>query len=207
MNERSSRRRSSVLGPGMLVLVALASTLLAQGRGPAPVADRQTAAAAAPLPRRIFLTRHAHRDPSSFPAFSDQDINQSLSVQGKAQARHLADVLRTNGISAIYVTQFVRTRQTSEPLTEIIHVTAKALPMPKGILSDPDAHSAYITESLATILGESPPGNVLIIGHDLTIPAFLKQLLPESSPVSISGFGDLFIVEHGSPGRPASITY
>ena len=139
MNERSSRRRSSVLGPGMLVLIALAWTLLAQGQGPAPVADRQAAAAAAPLPRRIFLTRHAHRDPVSFPAFSDQDVNQSLSVQGKAQARHLADVLRTNGISAIYVTQFVRTRQTSEPLNEIIHVTTKALPMPKGILSDPDA--------------------------------------------------------------------
>src|SRR3954468_23855684 len=126
MSERSFRRRSSVLGPGMLMLIALGSTLLAQVQGPATVAGRQTAAAAAPIPRRIFLTRHAHREPSSFAAFSDQDVNQSLSLQGKTQARHLADILRTNGISAIYVTQFVRTLQTSEPLTEINHVTAKA---------------------------------------------------------------------------------
>jgi hypothetical protein len=79
--------------------------------------------------------------------------------------------------------------------------------MKPEVVSDPAALDAYVSDSLKTILTGNPPGNILIVGHDLTVQAFLQKLIPGSTPVKIEGFGELFVVVKSDPKRPASLAY
>src|SRR5438874_10755032 len=56
----------------------------------------------------VFLVRHA--------AKASQEPRATLSQQGHKRAKCLSDLLQDAGITGIYVTDFVRTQQTAEPI-------------------------------------------------------------------------------------------
>src|SRR5688500_5337763 len=72
-------------------------------------------------PRAIIFLRHAERQ-----AYDDGD--GPLSGSGHARARSLAQVLKDAGVTAIYVSNRLRTVQTAAPLAEALRLTPVAVP-------------------------------------------------------------------------------
>src|SRR3954467_1650135 len=73
-----------------------------------------TAAFARGEPPVIFLVRHAERAAISGHVPSDT----GLSPEGKVRAAHLAGELKDAHITAIYTSEYKRTRETAEPLAQ-----------------------------------------------------------------------------------------
>ena len=158
-------RRVFAIGVLVLVLGGLASTAAAQGT--------------------VFLVRHAERadDANSGPKMTGTDPD--LSGQGILRAQALARTLKDAKITAIYTTEFKRTRQTAAPLAtalgvQVTEVSSKDLP---GLFQKV----------------RTAPGNVLVVGHSNTVPAVIKEL-GVAEPVSIAEteYDNLFVVTRGT---------
>ncbi|MEZ5041724.1 MAG: phosphoglycerate mutase family protein [Saprospiraceae bacterium] len=119
------------------------------------------AAAAQPIDTSDFTTvilvRHAEKA-------EDGTRDPDLDVYGKARANRLAQLLHAANISAIYSTPFKRTRQTANPLAEILQLEVlDYAPL------DLDAFSQLV----ATKKGQT----IVLIGHSNTVPAMVNHLL------------------------------
>jgi broad specificity phosphatase PhoE len=80
-----------------------------------------------PAPTRLLLIRHGEIERRYQSAFGGRlDIN--LSARGRAQARTLADFLRSKTITAVYASPMKRVQQTFAPSRK--HHPAKAVVMP-----------------------------------------------------------------------------
>jgi Histidine phosphatase superfamily (branch 1) len=62
----------------------------------------------------IIMVRHAERDPGTDPP---------LNVEGQARAQALAKMLGENGVTAIYTVDYLRNRQTVQPLADKLGLT------------------------------------------------------------------------------------
>lgn len=115
----------------------------------------------------VIVVRHAE-------ALSGDD--PGLSEAGIARANALAKVLQDAGVTAIYVTQYARTKDTAKPL-------AAALDVP---LTEYDARGA---------LPEIREGVVVIVGHSNTVPAIVKALSGKDvEPIAHTEYDRLYIV-------------
>jgi len=138
----------------------------------------------------VFVVRHAERADSS-PGMSPTMANDpDLSDAGRARAASLAVLLKDAGITAIYVTEYKRTRQTAAPL-------AKALGLTPTMVNATDSNA--LAKELA-----AAKGSVLVVGHSNTVPSTIKDL-GVSSPVSVQDdeYDNLFVVVRGS--QPSAI--
>ena len=125
----------------------------------------------------IFLVRHAERADTNGPAQPDP----VLSDTGQTRAATLAKILRDAGITAIYTSEYQRTRQTAAPLAGSLGIKAKVIP-------------AKDTASLIAKLRTSV-GNVLVIGHSNTLPEIIGALgIPSPVTIAEKDYDDLFIV-------------
>ncbi len=95
----------------------------------------------------LFLVRHAEK--------VDNSRDAPLSAQGEARAKALADKLRDAGITAIFTTEFQRTKQTAAPLAEKIGVKVQV-------------HPADDTAGLVKLLRNQK--RALVVGHGNTLP-------------------------------------
>jgi broad specificity phosphatase PhoE len=122
----------------------------------------------------IFFVRHAEK---ATAGGDDMDLSES----GRVRAESLASLLKDAEISAIYTTEFKRTRQTAAPL-------AKALQLEPAVISSKDQPGL-----IAKLRASS--GNVLVVGHSNTIPDLLKTL-GITTPISIADndYSNLFVV-------------
>jgi len=77
----------------------------------------------------VVLIRHAERDPSG---------SDALSTPGRKRAAMLVRMFREAGVSAIFTSEFNRTKQTAAPLAQALGIT------PKQIASDPNAARAQV---------------------------------------------------------------
>jgi phosphohistidine phosphatase SixA len=149
------------------------------------------AAAAQPAPPAtagqpaIFVVRHAERADGGGGASPMTGSDPDLSDAGRARAASLAMILKNAGITAIFTTEYKRTRQTAEPLArqlglEVATVPAKDLP---GLVEQ----------------AKAAKGNVLIVGHSNTVPGVLKAF-GVAEPVSIADaeYDNLFVVTPGT---------
>ena len=135
-----------------------------------------TAAPAAQSP--LFLVRHAERaDAGRGGAGSDPE----LSAAGLARADALAVTLKDAGITAIFATEYKRTRQTAEPLAKALGLTVTVVP-------------AKDVAGLVERIGKSS-GPVLVVGHSNTVPDVIKALGVDT-PVQIADadYDNLFVV-------------
>jgi broad specificity phosphatase PhoE len=108
-------------------------------------------------PTTVLLVRHAEK--ATTPGDDPQ-----LSQEGNARAELLAKIFEHSGLTAIYSSQFVRTRKTAEPLAKKLGLQLRTVP-------------AESTKKLVdTIVGQHPGGTVLVVGHSNTLPEIISAL-------------------------------
>jgi phosphohistidine phosphatase SixA len=120
----------------------------------------------------IFMVRHAEKAQGDDP---------DLSETGRARAESLANLLKDAGISAIYISEVKRTKQTAAPLARILHL-------------EPITIAAKDRDTLIAKLKASS-GNVLVLGHSNTVPDLIKSL-GITTPVTIADndYDNLFVL-------------
>jgi broad specificity phosphatase PhoE len=135
------RRFAAVAGTALLVLTAAAPTRVAPST-------------------LVMLVRHAEKAPGT------GDV--PLSEAGRARARALAEIGRESAIEAIITTQFIRTRQTAEPLASALNITPLVVPAQADVAK----HAADVVTAVRQQAGRA----VLVVGHSNTIPSIVAAL-------------------------------
>ncbi len=143
-----------------------------------------------PAQSTIFLVRHAEKE-----AGDDVDAKDpGLSDAGRARAESLALILKDARLTAIYVTEFKRTRQTASPIAQAAGVEVTTV---QG--KEIDALVAKLKEH---------EGNALIVGHSNTLPEIIKALgVSVSVPVKEDDYDNLFVLTRGSPPHLLRLHY
>lgn len=138
----------------------------------------------------VFVVRHAERADTSAGAAPMMASDPDLSEAGKARAQSLAVALKDAGITAIYTTEYKRTRQTAEPL-------AKALGIEPTVV--PARDMPGLIEKV-----KSAAGNVLVVGHSNTVGDVIGRLgAAEPVKVEDSEYDNLFVLVKGE--KPALV--
>ncbi|MEP7008728.1 MAG: phosphoglycerate mutase family protein [Acidobacteriota bacterium] len=165
--------RTSISGFQRLAVgLVLASALFA----------RPAAAASAQI-TTLVIVRHAEKA-------TDDPRDPTLSPAGQERAQDLAKALDGAAVSAVYVTEFKRTRLTAEPTAQHFALTIET--RPRGD-QQPDV---YATDQVGKILKKNAGKVVLIVGHSDTVPAMVKVLTGKTvPPIEETEFDRLYVVE------------
>ena len=128
----------------------------------------------------IIIARHAEKDTAT--------DNPRLSKDGLVRAGVLTHVLRAAGITAIYSTQFHRTLETVQPMSQEYIVPIETV----SIGAD---KQHYATHLMQMILGRRAGETVFISSHSNVIP-FILVALGINEPISIRDdeYDNLFVV-------------
>lgn len=136
-------------------------------------------------PTVFFLLRHAEKDTT---------IKQDppLTEKGKARAELLAGQLAEAGITAIFASDYERTRATAAPL-------AKKLGLDIQLYDAKAAARDLIPTFTAGREGE----HLLVVGHSNTVPAMLNHLLEEQryDQLGEQEYDKLFMVSLSANGK------
>ena len=160
----------------MRTILFLAALLLAGcASQPAPIAP---VAAVEPMTQvpTFYVSRHMRKGEGDDPP---------LSAQGAADAARLADLLKGKGITAIFVTDTIRSRQTGQPLASALGLELQTY--------DPRDNAALARRAAAV------PGSILIVGHSNTVPAIVAAVGgTPPGPMTEEDFGRIFAVERAT---------
>jgi broad specificity phosphatase PhoE len=143
-----------ILAGALAALVALAIVIPSLYRTDAPPPAPATDTTA------VWLVRHAEKADDGTP-------NPPLTAEGEARAQRLAERLASEGITAIYSTEFKRTLSTARPLAERLGLAMQ--------LYDPMNPNV-----VAQIAKQHPGGRILVVGHSNTVPPMANVLLGEA---------------------------
>lgn len=142
-----------------------------------PMAQTSAPARSRPL---VVLVRHADKaaDPDDPP----------LAPAGVERAKELAQALRHAGVTAIITTQYRRARATAQPLADMLRIS------PEVIAVDVNDLGKHVGAVVDRVRAEAD-GVVLVVGHDVTIPAIIAALGgPQLPDICADRFGNLFVV-------------
>lgn len=145
-------------------------------------------------PTTVFLVRHAEKAdaPPEDPPLSDA---------GRARSQELARLLGPAGVRAVYTSQFLRTRQTAEPLAAQLGLTAAPVAL-RMSASNPRAVSEESIAEIVRKIHEQAGGAVLVVGHSNTIPEVIRALGGDAVPrIDERRFDDLFVVTAYARGK------
>jgi phosphohistidine phosphatase SixA len=107
----------------------------------------------------VMVLRHAEK------ATNSNDDSVLLSLDGVARAATFAEVAGRAGVTAIYVTQALRTQKTAEPLATSRGITPTQI------------DKANLDDLINDVLASKNRGRVIvIIGHSDTVPAIVQRL-------------------------------
>lgn len=131
----------------------------------------------------VIVVRHAERaDGGATPGNSmTASPDPQLSDAGKARAQKLALMLADAGVTAIYTTEYLRTKDTAAPLAAKIGVTAEVV-----MARDADALVAKVKSHKS--------GAVLVVGHSNTVPAIIRALGGSIVSVGDDEYDSVFFV-------------
>ena len=130
----------------------------------------------------VFLVRHAEK-------VADMP-DPPLSDEGRARARALAHALSDAGIDVIYSTEFARTRQTAQAVSEVTGLDVRIFPVGESTVD------AFIDGLAREILERQAGRTVLVVGHSNTVPALARALgATEAADLTEKDYDDLFLVE------------
>jgi len=152
--------------PGQLLVALLAGAVgIAAGPWVVPASAQEA----------VFVVRHAER--------LDDSGDSPLSAQGLARAVRLADQLRDARITAIFVTQFVRTADTAKPLADRLGLPPQRVP------------AVQTLDLITKMRALGPHARVLVVGHSDTVAKILSGL-GWTEPVTIARdeYDNLFVV-------------
>jgi len=145
-------------------------------------------------PTTVILVRHAEKE-------AEPKQDPPLSKAGVVRAQELARMLSTANVKAIYTSQFVRTKQTAEPLTAKTGVSATVLtlkPNPANLRLIAEESTAELVNKIL----QRPGDTALVIGHSNWIPDVIKMLGGDVVPtIDEQKFDDLFVVTIYGKGK------
>jgi 2,3-bisphosphoglycerate-dependent phosphoglycerate mutase len=135
------------------------------------------------IPTTFILLRHAEKDMKQ--STNDPDLSEA----GKKRAERLASMLDKTEVTAIYSSDYKRTRQTVQLLAQ-----------KKG-----QAVQTYVPnkeEDIDLMLAKNKGGTVVVVGHSNTIPQFANYLLgePKYHTFEDGEYNNLLIVSVASKG-------
>ena len=122
----------------------------------------------------VILVRHAEK--AAAPA-----DDPPLTAEGRQRAEALARTLSASGVTAIYVTEYLRTQQTGEPLALLLHLT-------------PQRIEAKKTPDLAGAIRGHKDGVVLVVGHSNTLPEIIAALGGPEVKIGDGEYDSLFVL-------------
>ncbi len=102
----------------------------------------------------LYLTRHAEK--------ASTGTDPALTPEGVTRAQNIAAMLKKSNITSIFSTNYVRTRQTAQPLGTLLSLPTQVY--------DPSQLASFAQQLKA--LG----GNALVVGHSDTTPDLIRQL-------------------------------
>jgi broad specificity phosphatase PhoE len=125
----------------------------------------------------VIVVRHAEKTGPT----GDVPLNDA----GRERAKELARVVSSMDVKAIYVTQYLRTRQTAEPLAEALKIKPTVI----------GTTATYPADLVKDIDARYDGGAVVVVSHSNLIPDVLKALGNENPPpIGDTQYDDLFIV-------------
>jgi broad specificity phosphatase PhoE len=140
--------------------------------------------------RTVILVRHAELQGQAMA----QPAQTPLSDEGHARAQRLAEMLQPAGVTAVYATEFARTRSTAGPLAERQGLTVNVVGK---------AESGALAERLRR---EHPDGTVLVVAHSDTLPTLVSAYghAPDAGRVGSTDYGQVFVLTPNGSG-PATL--
>jgi len=141
----------------------------------------------------VYLVRHAEKaaEPAADPP---------LLEAGNKRADELARMLGKAGIKTIYTSQYLRAKQTAEPLAKQLGISPTVIPVRMG--ENPRQLSPHYLTEMAERIYSNTGGAVLIVGHSNTIPEIIKALGGDIAPtIDETVFDDLFVVTVYAKGK------
>lgn len=136
----------------------------------------------------IVVVRHAEKS-------TDDPRDPSISEAGNERALALSVVLKDAGVSAIYATQYKRTRQTAEPLAQKLGLSV----IERQVAGTP----TYAADLAREVLAASAGKTVLIVGHSNTVPQIVQAFSGSVvAPIQDNEYDHLFIVVISPSGAP-----
>lgn len=145
-------------------------------------------AAQAPAATTIVIVRHAEAVP-------DAGRDPVLSEAGTARAKALVETLSAAQVTAVYSTQYQRTRLTGTPVAEGAGLQVRVRPIEGET-------SAYVDALMKEVLAAHPGGTVLIVGHSNTVPALVKGFSGvDPGEIAHDTYDLMFVVTARGPGR------
>lgn len=147
----------------------------------------------------VFLVRHAEKA-------ANPPEDPPLLETGSIRSQELARILGKAGIKAIYTSQFLRTKQTAEPLAKQLGIVIIAVPI-KMSGSNPREISQESIKDVAEKVNQRAGENALIVGHSNTVPEVIRALGGDVVPtIDEKEFDDLFVVTVYGKGK-AKVTH
>lgn len=142
----------------------------------------------------VIVLRHAERDANQ--GLPDEQI--PLNQAGHDRAAELSRVLERAGVTAIYVTQKLRTQQTAQPLANSRNIT-------------PTQFNATDTDALINdvLARRNRGGVVVVINHSENVPDIVNRLGGGAVTVGGNEFDNLFVLtlSHWGAERLVKATY
>lgn len=140
--------------------------------------------------RAVILVRHAELQGQNMA----QPADTPLSDEGQARAKRLAEMLQPAGVTAVYASEFVRTRATAGPAAERQGVAVTVVNK---------SESATLAERLKR---EHPDGTVLVVAHSDTLPTLVAAYghTPDAGRVGSTDYGQIFVLTP-TAGAPATL--
>lgn len=135
----------------------------------------------------VILVRHAERD----------DGQKVLNDKGKERANRLANILREAGIEAIFSSDYQRTKQTAQPLCELLNL-------------EPIIYDAGNLPALVTLIKKDYSGKkILVVGHSNTIPETINAFGITPTLVSLDHheYSNLYILKYGVDNEVILLKY
>ena len=146
----------------------------------------------------IIMVRHAERDPGTDPP---------LNAEGQARAQVLSNILEQNGVTAIYTVNYIRNRQTVQPLADKLGLTP-ALIDPARLLDTKNLANQLVTEWLSKHAGGVVlwVGNVgTTTGQNGTLADIYSLFGGTGAPPNRYQDMTIFVVPESSKGKPSII--
>lgn len=137
----------------------------------------------------VILVRHAEK--------AAPEGDPPLSEAGAMRANELARVLAGAHIDAIYVTQYLRTQQTAQPLAAALKIEPMVIEA---------GRKEYAANVVKAIREHHSGETVLVVGHQNTTVDVLRELgLKELPAIPDPQYDDLFVVTIAD-GQPALVS-
>lgn len=188
MKRLFSQRRLALLC--LLLSTLLLAPLLVQSSA----ASRTQATDEGFKPTTVILVRHAEK------ADAPRE-DPPLTEAGAARAQKLASLLSSAGIKAVYTSQFLRTKQTAEPLAKQAGLTVTPLTI-QSKKTNPREVSEESIRLIVDRIMEHAGDTALVIGHSNSVPDVIKMLGGDVVPtIDEKRFDDLFIVTVYAKGK------